>query len=328
MYINITNSATADNKGSSGGLVNYLEKENRLEHKNEPENWFNHQRQNIEPYEVRQAMDNNVAKLCQKDAKFFLINISPSQKELEYLNKSYGKLAVKERLKCYAEKVMDEYARNFKREGINSAKDLLWFGKVENHRYYSHKDKEVQNGTKKRGEKKEGKQMHIQIIVSRKDVTNKIKLSPMNNSKGKNEAHSKKLGQFNRVVFKQSGETLFDQYFGFDRGLKETLAYANINKNGSLAQKQQLDLLQIGTSKHSNSNPLANELAKDVSQGVFHSTSEMSQSVGKTVSGFIEIMMEPVYAPSSEKNPIQEAEKRRRKKHPEQNNEQSEGLSL
>lgn len=122
MYINITNSATANNKGSSGGLVNYLEKENRLEHKNEPENWFNHQRQNIEPYEVRQAMDNNVAKLCQTDAKFFLINISPSQKELNYLDESYGKLTVKEQLKRYAEKVMDEYARNFKREGINYAK--------------------------------------------------------------------------------------------------------------------------------------------------------------------------------------------------------------
>lgn len=123
--------------------------------------------------------------------------------------------------------------------------------------------------------------MHIQIIVSRKDATNKIKLSPMNNSRGKNESHSKKLGQFNRVAFKQSGETLFDQYFGFDRKLNETLAYANINKNGCLAQKEQLDLLQLGASKQGNSNPLVNELAKDVAQGVFHSTNEMLQSVGK-----------------------------------------------
>jgi hypothetical protein len=65
--------------------------------------------------------------------------------------------------------------------------------------------------------------MHVQIIVSRKDATNRIKLSPMNNSKGKNETHSKKLGQFNRVAFKQSGETIFDSHFDFDRGLKDPL---------------------------------------------------------------------------------------------------------
>src|SRR5690606_30176842 len=126
---------------------------------------------------------------------------------------------------------MDEYAKNFKRQGIDSSKDLVWFAKLENHRYYNHKDKEVLNGAKKRGDIKDGEQMHIQVIVSRKDATNKIKLSPMNKSRGKNEQHSKKLGQFNRVAFKQSGETLFDDIFEFNRNLKETMAYANIHKN-------------------------------------------------------------------------------------------------
>lgn len=37
MYINITDSKTANNKGSSGQLVNYLEKENRLNSAQEPE---------------------------------------------------------------------------------------------------------------------------------------------------------------------------------------------------------------------------------------------------------------------------------------------------
>jgi hypothetical protein len=95
----------------------------------------------------------------------------------------------------------------------------------ENHRYYGYKDKKVINGEKKRGELKDGNQLHVQIIVSRKDVTNTIKLSPMNNSRGKNEQHSKKLGQFNRVVFKQCGEDLFDRTFDFDRHLKDRMAY-------------------------------------------------------------------------------------------------------
>lgn len=119
--------------------------------------------------------------------------------------------------------------------------------------YYTHKDKEVLNGIKKRGDIKDGEQMHIQVIVSRKDATNKIKLSPMNKSRGKNEQHSKKLGQFNRVAFKQSGETLFNDLFGFDRNFKETMAYANNHKNGSMNQREQLITLELGAELNTNS---------------------------------------------------------------------------
>jgi hypothetical protein len=240
MFINITDSAAANNKGSSGGLVNYLEKENRLFNKDKPENWFNHTAVNIEPYEVRRAIDNNIAKLCKTDAKFFLVNISPSQKELKHLTELFGTSDVKDQMKIFAEKVMDAYAENFRREGITSAKDLLWFAKVENNRYYTYKDKEVIGGDKKRGEVKSGNQMHIQIIVSRKDATNRIKLSPQNTSRGKNIEHSKKMGQFDRVAFKQSGESLFDELFGFDRSLKETMIYANTQKNGTLSERIQM----------------------------------------------------------------------------------------
>ncbi|MFC3563264.1 DUF5712 family protein [Pedobacter jamesrossensis] len=313
MYINITDSATADNKGSSGGLVKYLEKENRLDDKFEPEYWFNHIANNIEPYEVRHAIDKNIAKLCKTDAKFFLVNLSPSQKELRHLENSYGKSEIKERLKIYAEKVMDEYARNFKREGISSAKDLLWFGKIENHRYYTHNDKEVKNGTKKRGEKKEGNQMHIQIIVSRKDATNKIKLSPMNNSKGKNEAHSKKLGQFNRVAFKHSGEIIFDRLFGFHRGLKETFAHANIQQNGNLVQKEQMDILELATAGYQNTGRV-NTLARDIADGRFPTVADMVKDTGRSIGDFIEVLMTPAQSIEPDVNPVELAERKRRKK--------------
>jgi hypothetical protein len=237
MYINITDSETADNKGSSGGLVRYLDKENRTDIAKQPEYWFNQQRGNILSDEVRPAIDNNNAKLSKPDAKFFLINISPSQKEIAYLKEKYGEDGAKEQLKAYAASVMDEYARNFKRPGIESGKDLLWFGKVENYRYFSHKDPEVKQGQKKRGERKDGEQMHIQVIVSRKDITNTIKLSPMNKSKGRNTEHSKKMGQFDRSAFKASGERLFDEKFGFERSLKDSFRYANTQKNGNLEQR-------------------------------------------------------------------------------------------
>jgi len=309
MYINITDSKTADNKGSSRGLVHYLEKENRIDQKLELEYWFNHTGSMIEPYEVRQAIDGNVAKLRKSDAKFFLINISPSQKELRHLSEKYGEMDIKDQLKFYTERLMDEYAKNFKREGINSAKDLVWFGKIENHRYYGYKDKEVINGEKKRGERKEGNQMHIQVIVSRKDATNRIKLSPMNNSRGKNEQHSKKLGQFDRIAFKQCGEEVFDKEFKFDRQLKDKMAYANIQKNGTIKQKEQIDLIERASTHHKYDSSLTKDLFAEIAD---HSFSSLTDMVSKTkLNG--EDIFGILLAPSIEPEPEPIEKKRKRK---------------
>ncbi|KAA8478260.1 hypothetical protein BDE36_2470 [Arcticibacter tournemirensis] len=240
MHINITDSEEGTNKGSSSQLVHYLEKENRVRPKygeEDPEYWFNQERRDVPSYEVRIALDNNVAKLSKTDAKFFLINISPSRKELAFLKERYGEAQIKEKLKEYSISVMDEYARNFKRPGVESSKDLLWFGKVEEHRYYSHKDSEVKQGVKKRGELKEGDQWHVQVVVSRKDITNRIKLSPMNKSRGRNQKHSLRIGQFDRKAFAASGERIFDEKFGFERGLTESFLYTNTMKNGTVEQR-------------------------------------------------------------------------------------------
>lgn len=236
MFINISASETGNNKGSSAQLVHYLDKENRLFSVQETERWFNGKEKQINSYVVKKLMDRNIAKLSAYDAKFFLVNISPSQKEIVHLKMLEGRGA-KEELKAFAIKIMDEYARNFHRSGVKSNEDLLWFGKLENHRYYSTKDKEVKNGTAKRGELKPGEQMHIQVIVSRKDITNSIKLSPMNNSRGGNLEHSKKIGQFARVAFKASGEKVFDEMFNYQRAVGESFQYANTQKNGNLEER-------------------------------------------------------------------------------------------
>ncbi|SOD17641.1 DUF5712 family protein [Pedobacter xixiisoli] len=308
MYINITDSKTAKNKGSSGELVHYLEKENRLDYKSEPEYWFNHVGSRFEPYEVRQVIDGNVAKLGKGDAKFFLININPSQKELKHLAEKYVEMDIKDQLKSYSERLMDEYARNFKREGVNSSKDLLWFGKIENHRYYGFKDKEVISGKKKRGELKDGNQLHVQIIVSRKDVTNSIKLSPMNNSRGRNEAHFRKLGQFNRVAFKQCGEDLFDRTFDFDRQLKDKMVYANILKNGIVEQRKQLDFLEK-IFENVPINTLKNDIASEIATGK-SSTKDIFFKAGGVE--LFELLLHPTTEPEAQ-IPDQ-LKKRKRKK--------------
>jgi len=316
MFINITTSETGDNKVSSGALVNYLEKENQMQIEKgkglELENWFNGTGNEIRRQEVRMKIDSNIAKLGRIDSKFFLINISPSQKELAHLYEMYGKEGTKEKLKEFAIKVMDEYAKNFKRPGINSHKDLLWYGKHENYRYYKHTDKEVKDGTRKTGERKEGKQDHIQIIVSRKDITNRIKLSPQNTSKGKNKEHSAKLGEFNRTAFKQSGESLFDALFDFNRGLKDTLAYANTMQNGTVAQKTQMNLLQNIPNLKADQT-IINDLRKSVAEGAFESFGAMIATTGKIGAGLLSLLMEPVYI-APEENPVEPSKRKKKAK--------------
>lgn len=287
MYINITDSETGNNKGSCGALVQYLEKENltTLPQDRKPELWFNGTYRDITLQQVKVSIDNNIAKLGNEDAKFFLINISPSQKEILYLKEQFGEAGAAEKLKEYAAKVMDTYARNFKRNGVNNNHNLLWYGKLEQHRYYSSHDKEVKEGLEKAGQPKDGEQMHVQIIVSRKDITNKIKLSPMNNSRGKNERHSAKLGQFDRTAFKESAEVIFDKTFSYNRQVKDTMAYALTMKKGSAEQKHLLYTMEYNE-RHIDENKLAySDVTKDVFPGGSAQELELLLNTGSSIVG-------------------------------------------
>lgn len=235
-HINITTSATArrtvgSNAGSCGGLVDYLEKENRLKALSEQEYWFNQQRDDVRPHEVRQEIDANTAKLKKTEAKFYLINISPSQQELQHLGNDPQKL------KAYARGVMAEYAANFQK-GLG-ADDVKWYGKVEYQRAYKWTDAAVREGIKQRGEEKAGLQMHVQIIVSRKDMQNQRLLSPLTNHRGqgKSPEHGQKFGQFNRVAFKERSEAVFDQQTGYRRELAESFRYQNTMSNGTTQER-------------------------------------------------------------------------------------------
>lgn len=74
----------------------------------------------------------------------------------------------------------------------------------------------------------------------------------MNNSRGNNKEHSAKIGQFNRMAFKNSGEQIFDKMFGFDRLLKESMNYALTMKNGTADEKRVMNILDQLESKSSN----------------------------------------------------------------------------
>ncbi len=235
-HVNITASSSGSNAGSCGQLVEYLEKENNLKAEQKAELWFNQGRDDLRPYEVRQGIDANTAKLKQSEAKFYLVNISPSQKELQHIGNDPQKL------KDYARSVMAEYAANFQK-GLGPD-DVKWYGKVEYNRGYKWTDLEVKHGLNQRGEAKAGNQMHVQIIVSRKDSQNQRLLSPLTNhrGKGKSEAHGQKFGQFNRVEFKARSEAVFDTQLGYRRELEESFRYQNTMSNGTTQERVAMTL--------------------------------------------------------------------------------------
>ena len=137
---------------------------------------------------------------------------------------------------------MAEYAANFQK-GIG-ADDVKWYGKVEYNRSYKWTDQAVQQGQSQRGEVKAGHQMHVQIIVSRKDSHNQRLLSPMTNHRGqgKSETHGQKFGQFNRVEFKERSEAAFDHQMGYRRELEESFRYQNTMSNGTTQERVAMTL--------------------------------------------------------------------------------------
>jgi len=82
-----------------------------------------------------------------------------------------------------------------------------------------------QNGKRiVQGMQKEGNQSHIHIIVSRKDASNSVSLSPGSKYKASTvEMHGKKVGRgFNRDQFFERAEKTFDKTFGYQRNFAET----------------------------------------------------------------------------------------------------------
>ncbi len=260
-------SFASKNKDSCIKLAQYLEKENEeIDQmiKNEvsknrrdlletmKQNFFTSIETNVGFIEVVGSIDKNISKLGKKDAKFFAPTISFSKNEQQHLvskvtNKgdinSVFDLTPKEftqynnLLIQYAREAMDNYATNFNRrhKGLVDGSDLLYFGKVEHFRKYKGIDKEVKNGNSKTGDYKPGLQSHIHIIVSRKDVTQKMKLDPTT----KERFTKRKIGDnpytvgFNRNNWIKLNEESFDKLFKYNRPKLERFETQNILKNGS-----------------------------------------------------------------------------------------------
>ena len=209
---------TYNNAGSSRQLANYCEHEDleRMEKGIYTDGFFNLTDDNIYKSKVIKDIDSNIGQLLKTDAKFFAIHVSPSESELRAMGNTEQEKA--EAMKRYIREVfIPEYAKNFNK-GLSEA-DIKFYGKI--HFDRSRSDNELN--------------MHCHLIVSRKDQSNKKKLSPLTNHK--NTKKGTVTGGFDRVNLFQQAEQGFDKLFGYDRQLSESFEYANTMKNGSISEQ-------------------------------------------------------------------------------------------
>lgn len=249
MYIRIHNAADYKNGNynSCGSLVSYLEKENEIEGLSLEDRklFFDHTTDMVPSSEVVNRIDNNVAKLSKNESRYYMISINPSQSEMQHIAKKVtgrnvtdpSQMTPREiksfdkSMQDYSRVVMSEYADGFNKN--LSGNDIVYFGKVEHERKYNRLSDEVKSGEKKDGDLKEGFQSHVHIVVSRKDQTNKIRLSPFANHKNsKNTLNGKQVQiGFNRKEFVQRSEKKFDEHFNYNRHIKQSFKYRHSTKN-------------------------------------------------------------------------------------------------
>ena len=231
---------TYNNTGSSRQLANYMEHEDleRMEKGIYTEGFFNLTDDNIYKSKVIKDIDTNIGQLLKTDAKFYAIHISPSEKELRAMGNTEQEQA--EAMKCYIRKVfIPEYAKNFNKE--LSEAYIKFYGKI--HFDRSRSDNELN--------------MHCHLIVSRKDQTNKKKLSPLTNHKNTKNGIIK--AGFDRVNLFQQIEQGFDKLFSYNRQKIEAFDYQNTMKNNPIyeqlkLQEQKLEPNERKTEIKQNSN--------------------------------------------------------------------------
>ena len=223
---------TYNNAGSSRQLTSYMEHEDleRMEKGIYTDGFFNLTDDNIYKSKVIKDIDSNIGQLLKTDAKFFAIHVSPSEKELRAMGNTEQEKA--EAMKRYIKEVfIPEYAKNFNKE--LSASDIKFYGKI-------HFDRSRSNNELN---------MHCHLIVSRKDQTNKKKLSPLTNHK--NTKNGVIIGGFDRVNLFQQAEQGFDKLFNYQRQHAESFDYHNMMRKNSIYEqlKQQEQDLQSDEEK-------------------------------------------------------------------------------
>ncbi len=253
---------TYSNTGSCGRLVNYeVSNKEKLGDEN---TFFTLDKDKITPEEAKNLIDFNVKGLKKDEEKFYSFSLNPSDEELKHINND------KSLMKNYVREVMATYAENFKDKDLTK-KDIVWTAIIHDTRYYTHDDitKAKENKEKvsfKVGDVKPGNNMHVHIIVSRKDAGMKKTLT-IRGRKGKDN--------FSLFDFQRKNQEKFQSLNNFKVGVNlygEMQTKSILKGLKSLSDKMPLDdklVLKIAA-KHNysgNINYNLKDLEKTVNRG-------------------------------------------------------------
>lgn len=242
------------NTGSCQDLAEYLDKE-----AGEGLRFFSHSEDNVSLENVIINIDNNKKALGANDAKFFMLSLNPSEGEQKHLIgrdvNDVSELTPEERqtiirkLETFTRSAMDDYAQNFGREKIKSGADLMYYARVETQRLYKPTDEAVKEGRAKTGDVKPGLNFHVHIIVSRKSLDGKVKLSPDVKSTG-NEWELSGRGKvkrgFSHENWKVKVQESFNRNFNYQSNETETYKAKKIpEQQNILAQARNQDLKDL-----------------------------------------------------------------------------------
>lgn len=214
----------ADNKGSSSALVNYInhEDKDRLEAGQEPLPFTTPDGEEVTTDEVIAAIDANTKGLSRSADKFFHLVVSPSRDEIRAMGSTDED--VYESGQKLIKAISDAYAENFHRDGLLDSSGLELYWKP----HFTRGD----DGNL---------QFHIHGVVSRKTKPieglggKELKVSPLTNHRDTRKGAV--VGGFDRTVFIQKCEKLFDKLFEYNRKVAETFDYQNAMKHGSVEEK-------------------------------------------------------------------------------------------
>jgi len=218
MYIDFGERGKQENKGSCSILVNYLEKENEGKEELKKRQFFSHTSDRVLAEDVVHKIDTNHKKFKRTEAKFYMLVISPSEKELMHIK------CKDEALRDYTRAYMDSYAKNFNK-GLKGD-DLVYFAKIEEFR----KDENTKI-------QKEGLNFHVHVIVSRMDREKRYSLSPWTNHI--NTKTGPITGGFYRNDSRQASQDIFDKMFSYNRSREEEFSFQNNARKERELQKKE-----------------------------------------------------------------------------------------
>jgi len=203
MYVKLINpkthgKAAYTNTGSSAQTLQYLQHEAVGEGREAT--FFSADADQLSAAQVQHHIDTNVKGLRAGEAKFYSLVLSPSEQELAHIGSDPDKL------RAYTRQVMQQYAQNFHLPGGRQlgSQDIIWGAVLHQDRTHRGTDPEVVAGAAKVGEKRQGLQAHVHVIVSARDAEQKLTLNP-----------GGRRQRFDLMSWQAAAGRQFEQQFGY-----------------------------------------------------------------------------------------------------------------